>query len=126
MKPRNLLLTFALLAAPMLADVPLETEITKGETTVKLRMMNPDISAPFDAPRYLTVLYLKWSPKTSLAQVFVKYTCDGKAGEARPSWYSFGFPGPPAQTVELYSCQGEISITSVKITEYSALSQNIF
>ena len=125
MKPRNLLLTFALLAAPMLADVPLETEITKGETTVKLRMMNPDISAPFDAPRYLTVMWYKWSPKTALTQVVVMYACDGKLKESWVAWMYFGAPGPLGQSATMH-CTGEIAIKSVKITEFSALSTNTF
>jgi len=122
---RFLLLT-ALLAAPMFADLPLETPITKGETTVVLRLMNPDSTAPFDSPKHLTVIYQGHSPKTALAQVVVFYTCDGgKLKESFVSWFGFGFPGPEAQSALLH-CAGAVAIKTVKITEFSALSQNIF
>lgn len=122
---KRLLLALALMT-PAFADLPLETPITRGETTISLRLLSPDFTAPLDAPKYLTVIYLAHSPRTALARVTVRYSCDGRVTDSRLSWYGFGFPGPEAQSVELYSCAGEVRILSVKITEFAALSVNIF
>lgn len=122
-KITSLILFFT--SAIFAADVPLETLLTQGGTTIVLRVMNPDLSAPFDAPKHLTIIYLSIAPGTSLAQVTARYVCGGgSVRESHVSWYGFGFPGPNAQSVELYGCaSADVRILSVKITAFAKMSE---